>query len=412
MRLNKAGYSFYALAIIGLIISGYLYLRLLILLDTSVSGGIDFCSELFTLGCDEALKSEFGNFIGLPLSGWGIVYYVTILIISLLGELLTETFKETAIDLLLFVTGITAVISLGFITAFILNLIPFCPLCLLIHIINLTLILAVIKLSSKRIRESLLSLYTGLKNFIVTKGPMPRRTREQIVPLLLIIAAALLFYQWVSIQLISLEVAEDYSFDEFEFYEDFAAEKFVDLKLSPDDPVIGYPDAPVHMVIFSDFQCSGCRSVSDGIKTMLNRFKTELKITFKHYPLSSDCNSTLSYDLHPYSCQAAYAAEAAHMQGKFWEYHDLLFSTSFYGEEDELIDFALELELDITKFREDMKTAAPEKIAEDISLGNEITITGTPTIFINGKRINRPSLRALTWLIEELYRSNKFLNSR
>ncbi len=401
-----------ALAVIGTVISAYLFLRHLMLHDVSVEGGMDFCSELFSLGCDEALKSDFASFLGLPLAGWGIVYYLTILITSLTGEFLREIFRDTAENLIVIISGTAGIISFLFIVAFILSLIPFCPLCLLIHIINLLLLFVVLRYTLRSLKEILYSAFSGMKEFFFTKGPVPRNSRELIIPLLLIFVCGLLFYQLLYIQIVRLEIKEDYSFDEMEFLDDYESEKVIDLRISPDDPVIGHPGALVKMVIFSDFQCSGCRSVSQSLITLLNRFKTELNITFKNYPLSNKCNSSLTTDFHPYACQAAYAAEAAHMQGKFWQYHDLLFSTSLDGDEEELIEFAEELELNINKFKDDMKTFAVSRVAEDVDLGNEIGIKGTPTIFINGKRLNRPSIRSITWLIETLHGQLKNRRSR
>jgi protein-disulfide isomerase/uncharacterized membrane protein len=408
----RAGYSIYTLALIGLLISGYLFFRHLILMDVSVSGSADFCSELFNQSCDEALQSNFASFLNVPLAGWGVIYYLTIIIILLLGDFLKDKFKVTATDLAVLFTGITAALSSLFIIAFIFRVIPFCPLCLFIHVINLAIIFFVIKSSSKSITQTLHSIYSGMKDFIVTEGPIPGKTKEQIIPILLIITSGLLFYVWISMQLIKLEEKEDYSFDEFSFFDEYQSEETVDLQLSPDDPAAGNPEALVNMVIFSDFECSGCRSVSGEIKSLLSKFKTELKIIFKHYPLSSLCNSSVRTNFHENACQAAYAAEAAHRQGKFWEYHDLLFSTTIYGEEGEFIGFAEELELDIPKFTEDMNKVAAEKVAQDISLGNEIGIKGTPTVYINGKKINKPSLTSLTWLIETVHNIRKMSNPR
>jgi len=305
--------------------------------------------------------------------------------------------------LLVLFTGITAIISSLFILGFILNLIPFCPLCLLIHIINLTIFFILARFSSKSIKESIISFYSGLVEFFFTDGPIPGKTRQQIVPLLLIAAVGLIFYQWIFMQFVRLELKDEYSFDELHVFEEYEKENFVIIPSSPSDPVAGPADAPVYIVIFSDFECSGCKGLSDGIKTLLNKYRTELKVVYKHYPLSSQCNESLKSDLHPHSCQAAFAADAANRQGKFWEYHDLLFSSKIYGEEEEFLDYAEELNLDISRFNNDMNTSAREKVAEDVKLGNELGIGGTPTVYLNGRKVSNLSMRTLDWLIETMY---------
>lgn len=403
MNSTRPKYIFYSLTIFGLLISIYLFYRHLTLMDLSIGGGADFCSELFNLSCDDALKSPIANMFGIPLAGWGIIYYVSIIIIFAMGDFLEDTFKGAAEELLVVVTGVTSLISFMFIISFALSLISFCPLCLLIHIINISLLFIAINLSSKSFTQSIISFYSGIEEFFVTKGPIPKQTRQQIIPLLLIAALAMLFYQWIFMQGERLELMEEYSFDELHFFEEYEKEKVVDLRISSDDPVLGPDDALISMVIFSDFQCSGCRGVSQGIKNLLSRYSTELNIRFKNYPLSSQCNSSMRSDLHPNACSAAYAAEAAHLQGKFWEYHDLLFSSSIDGEEEEFLDYAEELDLDISMFRNDMNTVAKEKVAEDINLGNELGIEGTPTVYVNGRKITELSFKALDWLVGTMH---------
>ena len=74
---------------------------------------------------------------------------------------------------------------------------------------------------------------------------------------------------------------------------------------------------------------------------MLEQYPEKVKIVFKHFPLNS----------HRFAAVAALASVAASNQGKFWQYHDLLFSTSLDGDEEELIAFAEELELNLNKFK-------------------------------------------------------------
>ena len=92
--------------------------------------------------------------------------------------------------------------------------------------------------------------------------------------------------------------------------------------------------------------------------------------------------------MHPDACLAACAAECARRQGRFWEYHDVLFENNEHLERDSLFRYARDLGLDITQFRtclDDPATMA--RIAEDVSAGAHLGIESTPTIFINGRRI-------------------------
>lgn len=196
---------------------------------------------------------------------------------------------------------------------------------------------------------------------------------------------------------------DEYSFDEPHFFEEYEKEKFVKIPASPNDPIAGPADALVNMVVFSDFECSGCRRFSGRIKSLLSKYRTELKVVYKHFPLSSQCNASSGRDLHPNACQAAYAADAANRQGKFWEYHDLLFSSKIYGEKEQFLEFAEELGLDIAAFSKDMSTVAKVKVTNDIILGNELGVDKTPTVYVNGRKVNEFSLETLDRLVETMY---------
>lgn len=393
---------FLILAIAGLVISGYLFFRHLALFDLSIGRGADFCSVIFKLCCDEVLKSPIANLLGIPLAGWGIIYYISILAMFLLGDFLKENFKEVSIEILLFTTSITAIISLIFILSFIINFIPFCPLCFIIHLINISLVFVVSKLLINPISDSYKSLFTRVKEFFVTKEPLPKETKSQIIPILLTIALGLIIYQWVFVQTQRVELLDEYSFDELHFFEEYGEEEFVEIPVSENNPTLGSADALVNMVIFSDFECPGCRKLSEQINGLLSKYKTELNIVFINYPLSTKCNSTLKGDLHPNACLAAYAAEAANKQGKFWEYHDLLFSSEISSETNMYLEYAEELGLNISKFTYDLKTTAHDNVSEDIELGNELGIDTTPTVYVNGKKVSDIRMRALDWLVETI----------
>jgi len=98
---------------------------------------------------------------------------------------------------------------------------------------------------------------------------------------------------------------------------------------------------------------------------------------------------------------AAMAALAAHRQGKFWNYHDMIYENFRTLNEDALKQFAMELDLDMDRFNKDR--TSPEitsLINRDIQEGSRIGVRGTPTLFINGKRLNQRSLEAFSAAIE------------
>ena len=98
---------------------------------------------------------------------------------------------------------------------------------------------------------------------------------------------------------------------------------------------------------------------------------------------------------------AAKAALAADRQGKFWEYHDKIFANFNKLNEETLKQFAMELDLDMNRFDKDRSSSEiAALINRDIREGSRIGVRGTPTLFVNGKRLNQRSLEAFSAAIE------------
>lgn len=168
------------------------------------------------------------------------------------------------------------------------------------------------------------------------------------------------------------------------WYANVSAEKSnVGVEITPH--VKGGQDAAVTLVEYSDFQCPACAGFQPVVTGMLEQYGDKLRLEFKHFPLPPQ--------MHPHAFPAAMAAEAAGQQGKFFEFHDLLFTnqatwskatvpTTFF------IQYANELGLDVDKFKEHMRSSAlRERIQADFAAGQALDITGTPTFFLNGKKM-------------------------
>jgi protein-disulfide isomerase len=156
-------------------------------------------------------------------------------------------------------------------------------------------------------------------------------------------------------------------------------------------PFKGKADAPVVITLFTDFECPYCSKVEPLFKQLLENNPDTIKIAFKNMPLQ----------FHKMADPAHRAALAAREQGKFWEYHDILFGAEKLT--NELFDAtAAELGLDITKFKADM--ASPKirmMINKDLADAKKAGVTGTPTIFVNGRKLQQRSLPGFQQLIDE-----------
>jgi protein-disulfide isomerase len=141
----------------------------------------------------------------------------------------------------------------------------------------------------------------------------------------------------------------------------------------------GPRDAPVTLVEFSDFHCPFCRNVVATVKEVLKQYEGRVKWVYRDFPIAN---------LHPQAPRAAEAARCAGEQGKFWEYHDLLFDSQTQTTTADFKGFAEQLKLDPKSFGQCLDSAKHQAAVEaDIQDGARLGVTGTPTFFINGRML-------------------------
>lgn len=144
------------------------------------------------------------------------------------------------------------------------------------------------------------------------------------------------------------------------------------------NPPQGNKNAPVTLVEFSDFQCPYCKRASETVNKVVKSYPGKVKRYFRDFPLG----------FHKKAKSAAMAARCAGEQGKFWQYHDKLFSKQEL-EPKQLSAHAKELKLDVAKFDKCVKSNKYNAdIAKDMQAGAEVGVSGTPAFFINGKMLS------------------------
>jgi len=149
------------------------------------------------------------------------------------------------------------------------------------------------------------------------------------------------------------------------------------ISVASDEPATGRADAPVQIVMYSDFQCPFCARVGPTVKKVQQTYGDRVRVVFRDFPLSS---------IHPRATAAAVAARCAHDQGRFWEYHDRLFANSARLEERDLAQYATELGLDERRFAACIQDArAAALVATNLSSGESLGVSATPAFFINGR---------------------------
>jgi protein-disulfide isomerase len=144
------------------------------------------------------------------------------------------------------------------------------------------------------------------------------------------------------------------------------------------DHAEGPVDAFLTLVEYGDYQCPYCGAAYPVVKRLQKSLGKNLRFVFRNFPLTQ---------AHPYALIAAEAAEAAALQGKFWEMHDLLFEQQPLLKPDIIPVWAKRMGLNLEKFAGDIKQGLVDKrIKEDRQSGIRSGVNGTPTFFINGTR--------------------------
>ena len=173
------------------------------------------------------------------------------------------------------------------------------------------------------------------------------------------------------------------------------------VSIGADDASEGPANAPVTIIEFSDFQCPFCQRVMPTLKQVRQKYGDRVRIVWKDFPLTS---------IHPQAFKAAEAGNCAREQGKFWEYHDRLFTNQQALQPEFLMKYAADAGLDAAKFKTCLDTAKySDRVQEQMGVGTGLGVASTPSLFINGRLIAgaQPYETFVSIIDEELERAKK-----
>jgi len=154
-------------------------------------------------------------------------------------------------------------------------------------------------------------------------------------------------------------------------------EEVVDVSID-DDAIKGDENAKVTIIEFSDYECPFCKKAEPTMKKILKNYEGKVRWVYRDFPMSYHKNAQL----------AAEASEAAHAQGKYWEYHDLIYENTKNLKKADLIKYAEQLGLDVQQFTSDLESGKyTEEVKKDLADGEKAGVDGTPAFFINGRKV-------------------------
>lgn len=152
------------------------------------------------------------------------------------------------------------------------------------------------------------------------------------------------------------------------------------IPINDKDQKAGDEKSKVILVEYGDYQCPHCGAAHPLVKQLLREYGGRILFVFRNFPLQ---------EAHPAAMMAACTAEAAGVQKKFWEMHDLIFEHQDELDESDMTPFAGALNLDLKKFNRDVRSRdILNKVESDFEGGIRSGVNGTPTFFLNGNRLN------------------------
>ena len=332
------------------------------------------CAINDMMDCDSVAKTSYSQFLGVPLSLWGVILYIFFLFMSFVDKIknirflgFLEVFKNPAsyifcIALFSFIMSMI----LGGISVFKINSI--CIFCFMTYFIDL-----LIAIISKTKGISILKeVKISINDFI--EAIKVKKYAISFVIVMSIFAGILLFTYQTNI--LSPQTAEQIEMKKY----------FKNYDSITDGNTMGPKEADVIIHEYIDYNCGGCFLANLYLHRIVMEFEN-VKVIQHNVPLERACNHNMQHEGHKNSCIKSKYALAAAKQNMYWQMSDILFEQSPENEK-EIIEKARLLDFDIKKLKED---ANSEKIAEElqesIREADSKGITGTPTFLIGMRKI-------------------------
>lgn len=356
------------------------------------TGAASVCNLGSQLNCDLVNTSSWSELLGVPVSHIGSMFYLVLILLSLLGAAKEDLRMRLQPYLLLLIIAANGFsLFMASISLFVLH--TFCLFCISLYIINALLLGVVLPQS-----------VTMLRTLPQHVGDDLRGLRRP-APLLLMIAG--LFGGIASSWVLRTAGHEAHRLAE-ERTQPVAASpgqpppriERIDLT-DATAPSVGPSEAPVTIVEISDFECPYCQKAAQTLAELRRQYPNQLRLVFRHFPLDQSCNSLLKRQIHPNACAAARAAFCAGEQGQFWAYAEKLFDGA--TEPEDLDAHMRALNLNEPQFRRCLADPATvSRIAKDIEQCAKAGVAGVPVLLINGRKLTGAQpIETFRALIEE-----------
>lgn len=367
----------------------------------AVSTVQQICGEGDASGCDRVSQSPYAKLAGVPLAAIGLAFYLSLVCLALLATQAGDAAAAAGrVALVLLALALVVDVVLLGIQAFAIG--AYCKLCLLTYALNGAALYALwpartAPLLSAAPSGRLLGMGWGLASLasvlfaLAWNAGLAERAERRAGGVLGTPGASSADTAEVSRLQAILDDPRKYE----QYLQEKAAREFEtatvqDISLDG-VPFKGAQDARIKVVEYSDFLCPFCRAIAGGFRDFVPRAQGRVSIHFKNYPLDKACNPSLSQTVHPGACLLAKGALCAVEQGRFWEYHDQVFNKPPQNPSREtVLGIATEAGLDARRLGACMDAPATDsRLGAEITEGQRLGVSSTPSIFINGKKLPR-----------------------
>ncbi len=325
------------------------------------------CDLSESVSCSDVALAEQSEFLGVPISIWGILAYVFLLGAALLTLQRREAGQPLRGAAVVFLVGAGSVgysLYLAAICVFVLQ--KLCIWCTVLYGINA--LLLVVGILLVRRAGGFRAAFRSDCQWVVT---WPVRTAVFLSAFAIAATVLLVTRSVWQPRIVPLSDPQQCG-DEHQTTEGF--------------PLLGAPDALVTIEEYSDYECGFCRRAHETLRAILTRYGERVRMIHRNFPLDQECNPIVTQPFHRRACAAARAAVCAADQGKFWTYSDQLWANQRRFSDAQLRVYAERVGLDLARFDACLEARESRaRLEQDVRAGMGWQIRGTPTFIINGQ---------------------------
>lgn len=344
-----------------------------------------FCTISEVVDCDTAIASRYARIAGIPTAYLGSLYYLFVLFATFYAWAVEQGRKAT-VSFLMAGSALATLYSivLAYFAFYQLRIV--CLLCTTTYLVNLAHLLLFPRVLEVRWHRIPVYLWEYLKS-IFGLGAIQTKILPHLAIFLLVMGGGVFFFRGLAKGADERKISEVKVPDEA-VLKYFYAQTPIEFQLR--EAVSRGPEkAKVTIVDFSDFQCPFCKRAAFTLKPYLGELKSQVRLIYVNYPLDNACNPAIQRPFHPVSCLAAKAALCAQGQGKFWEYHDLVFENQKRLSRTTLLQLANQAGLDETTFNNCLVSLETEnRLGQEIKEAERFGVRGTPALFVNGRPLS------------------------